>query len=532
MKIKEFCCKNKKKVILLWVSLAMVAAGGATVYGVCKDGEVSFASEQGEVMNGAAISEEMVSAYGITSVGMTEESFEVENLESTLDIEEVYVSSNEEIEEGTMVLKLSEESVAEARGELEKKLREADLAYRAGAIEYEQSQITAKYDRDIAVLSGEQAEAVYQQTITNLESNVERAQEELSQAQEQIAEYQEALSSSSLYDYYQVEEYKQLYDENLQLLKDKMTEWGIGWSQVTSGVNSVGGNASFESSEAFIENNRTSAGNNSVSGGDVGSDIGSYTGNSTVDTGSNNTGSSDNNGQVTILRSLYSVLEQNLADYEQALSSYEDATANAAFEMQTLELSLSSLQKTLEEAQENYETQLLEAKLTYEKALAGAQRAESDYETALEKAESDFETLREDREDAQMNLELFESSVGDGCYYASGSGTILRTMVRAGQTLGSDSVIFIYSNPEEMTVTVSVEQDNIAKIAVGDSAYIQSTEYGSFQGTVTQINPVSSSDSRTSVTYNVIVTLSGNTGELAANETVTVIFGVGGAANE
>ena len=167
-----------------------------------------------------------------------------------------------------------------------------------------------------------------------------------------------------------------------------------------------------------------------------------------------------------------------------------------------------------------------EAKLTYEKALATAERAESDYETALEKAEADYETLQSDYEDARDNLELFESSVGDGFFYASGSGTILRMRVRAEQTLASDSTVFLYSNPEEMYITVSVDQADIAKLTVGDEAYVQSTSGDGYRGTITAIDPVTQSDSRTNVTYSVTVTLSGDTAALAANQSVTVLFGV------
>lgn len=95
--------------------------------------------------NQFAMTGDMVTASGVTGVGVTEESFDVENLTTRLDIVEVYVTSEEVITEGTKILKISEESIAEARAELEQTLKEADLAYRAGLIDYEQSKITAEY---------------------------------------------------------------------------------------------------------------------------------------------------------------------------------------------------------------------------------------------------------------------------------------------------------------------------------------------------------------------------------------------------
>ncbi len=549
MKGKEFCKRNKKKVIIIAVSLVtvLVIVAGVAVYCIRKGGTVDMSFGFGGGKGGFAMSGNMVGASGVTSVGMVEESFEVENLTVELEIEEVYVSSGDSVEAGGKVLKLSAESVADARAELEQVLQDADLAYRAGAIEYEQNKITAKYDYDSEVLAGEQAQEIYEETLSGLEATVTRAEEELAEAREQIAEYEAYVKDDSYRAYFKVDEYQEIYDENLRILTDKMDEWGVTWEQVTSGAG--GGNFSGGAggmSSGASDNMNVSSGSSDmgdffgmdvsasmdISGGTYLSSVGDMSGSAEIVNTSSVTVSggdavlSDISQYVSALKSLYSVLEQNLQDLEQAQSDYEDAVANAAFELQTLELNLPSLEQAVLEAQESYETQVLQAKLTYETSLASAESAESNYETAMEKAESDYETLKDDWEDAKENLELFEKSVGDGYFYASGDGTIFRAMVRAGQSLTSNSVIFIYSNPEEISVTVSVDQAEIANIALGDTATIQSTDYGTFEGEVTALNPVSSSSSRTSVTYEVTVTLTGEVGELPANESVTVIFGM------
>jgi hypothetical protein len=423
--------------------------------------------------NGMTLSDDMITASGVVSVGVTEENFEVENFTSDLVIDEVCVTSGEEITQGTQILKLTEDSVAEVREELEQTLRSADLAYRAGAIEYEQNKISAEYNYKSTLLAGEQAEEIYNETLSGLEESVTQAEEKLEDAQEQIEEYQSYVNDDSYKSYFKVDEYQALYDENLKLLTDKMEEWGVSWPQVTGGQNPM---------EPY-----------------------SY---------------------ASILSGLYSVLEQNAKDLEQAQSEYDDAVLNAAFELQTLELQLPSLQQAVLEAKENYATQTGQAKLTYETALTNAESAERDYETALELAESTYSSLKDEYEDAKENLELFESSVGDGSFYSSGSGSVLRVMARAGQNLSPDSVVFMYSNTEEMAVTVSVDQSDISKLAVGDEAYVMSSSAQGCTGTVTSINPITNSDSRTNVTYNVTVTLSGDTSAFTVNQSVTVIFGV------
>ena len=483
-----FSRKKNKKWIIVALVLVLTLGGGslAAVVVLHRNGNRSELSMPGN-MAGLSFTEDMTATSGVTNVGITEETFDVENLTTVLEIEEVYAASGEEVTAGDKILKLTEDSVEEARKELERALEDAELAYRTGAIEYEQNLITAEYTRDSAILTGQQAKDVYDETVASLQSAVTRAEEELQDAEDDIAEYESYVNDGSYKSYFKVDEYQAIYDENLKALTDKMDEWGISWSQVTGGGGSVqiGGGA----------------GANMQSGG---------------------------TSNASILASLYSILEQNLKDLEEAEDKYEDALTNVAFELQTLQLKLSSLQQAVTEAKEDYEIQLAQAKLTYETSLSGAERAESDYNTTVEKAKSDLAALKSTYEDAKENLELFESSVGDGYFYASEDGTILRTMVRAEQALTSDAVVFVYSNPKELTVTVSVDQSDITKLTVGDSAYVQSSAGSGYTGVITAIDPVSSSSSRTSVTYSVTVQINVEDEEdsLSANESVTVVFGM------
>ena len=488
---KEKKGKGRKKWVIVALVLVLTLGGGsvAAVVILHKNSSQSEFSLPGNMnMAGLNFTEDMIAASGVTNVGITEETFDVENLTTGLEIEEVYVASGEEVSVGDKILKLTEDSVEEVRKELERALEDAELAYRTGAIEYEQNLITAEYTRDSAILTGQQAKEVYDETVASLQSAVTRAEEELQDAEDDIAEYESYVNDGSYKSYFKVDEYQEIYNENLKALTDKMDEWGISWSQVTGGN---GGSVQI--------------------GGGAGSDM-----------------QSGGTSNASTLASLYSILEQNLQDLEEAQEKYEDAVTNASFNLQTLQLKLPSLQQAVTEAKENYEIQLAQAKLTYETSLSSAERAESDYNTTVEKAQSDLASLKSTYEDAKENLELFESSVGDGYFYASEDGTILRTMVRAEQDLTSDAVVFVYSNPKELTVTVSVDQSDIAKLTVGDSAYVQSSAGSGFTGVITAIDPVSSSSSRTSVTYSVTVQIivEDEESSLSANESVTVVFGM------
>ena len=135
-----FSRKKNKKWIIIALVLVLTLGGGsvAAVVILHKNNSQSEFSMSGN-MAGLNFTEDMIAASGVTNVGITEETFDVENLTTELKIEEVYVASGEEITAGDKILKLTEDSVEEARKELERALEDAELAYRTGAIEYEQN---------------------------------------------------------------------------------------------------------------------------------------------------------------------------------------------------------------------------------------------------------------------------------------------------------------------------------------------------------------------------------------------------------
>ncbi|MDR0949963.1 MAG: hypothetical protein LBM69_10660, partial [Lachnospiraceae bacterium] len=183
---------------------------------------------------------DMVTASGVVGVGITQELFGIQDLDTPLIIEEVMVSADTEVKAFDSILKVSEESFAAAKQELIDNLEEAKLASQSGAIAYAQSLITLKYDLDTALLKGEQAQAVYEAAVADVHKQEEEAQEALDQAKEDIATRQAALDGDTYYEDYQVGTYKAIYDENMANIQEKPDDWGVTWTQITGGAG--GGN--------------------------------------------------------------------------------------------------------------------------------------------------------------------------------------------------------------------------------------------------------------------------------------------------
>ncbi len=424
---------------------------------------------------------EIVIGSGVTSIGMIQEVFPIEGLTEGLEVEKVLVESGVEIGTDTAIVKLTDSSVTTVREKLEKVLRDADLAYRSGLIEYGQAVIQAEATYQSTILNGEHAEAVYAENIEGLEENVKKAKEAYEEAKAELAEFDANLANGTYTS--NLERWQREFDTNYEILVETMAAWGFRWEEVTAGRR--GNQWGATEREQYLQ------------------------------------GSQDMYDTLEIIRKYLTEAEEE----------YEEKVTNAEVYRQMLELKLPGLLEAYATAQINYETSLVQAKLTRETSLAEAELAQKNYETNLEKAESDLEALEEAYEDAKENLDKFEAQMGTGYYYPTETGTVLRVSVRAGREITSGSSLLMISNYDEMTVTVSVDQADIAKISVGDNAVIYSEDNGMAEGVVKSINPVSGSSGSSNVTYSVTVEME-ETSQFGNNESVYVYFTVGGSDEE
>ena len=162
----------------------------------------------------------------------------------------------------------------------------------------------------------------------------------------------------------------------------------------------------------------------------------------------------------------------------------------------------------------------------YDAAVSESSSAQETWQTEIDRIDDEISVALNAKEEADENLQEFEEVIGDGYLYTTSAGTVMMVNVREETDLTGGSMVLAYSNPETVTVTASVEQEDIASIEIGEEAVVAISDYGNFDGTVSSINPVSASSSRSSVTYSVVVELTGDVSELSQNLSASVYFGV------
>ena len=483
---------------------------------------------------------DIISATGLTSVGMNTETLKLDFLTTELYVEESYLSAGDEVDAGTKVLKISEDTLNEAKQELADKVTETDLAYRQGLIDYENNLLEAESTYKKASIEADYAQTVYDQAVADAKKTVDDLEEQVEEARELLEEYQKSESEDYYRSYYQVDELYAAYYEHFNLLMSFYEKWDIetlndlyGKSASSLSLSSITGSSSSSAASTGTVDTASSETTGTVDAGEAASpdmaQAGSFslTGSSGAG-GSFDTGSSSDSGDSEKL-SVYNLLDELVTEegeaYQTALKNYEKAKAQASAGLKKAESNLNDLEAQLVTAQTEYETSLISSKADYEVSLAENENAELVYETSKQSLEETLEGLKDDKEEAEENQQSFLETLSDGYFYTEKAGTVVISPVAADSYLSGDTLVIAYSNPETVTITAQVDQSDIARISIGEEAYVMVSGYGNYEGSVTMLDPVTQADSRTSVTYQVTVTLSGDISDLTSNLTAYVYFG-------
>lgn len=201
-------------------------------------------------------------------------------------------------------------------------------------------------------------------------------------------------------------------------------------------------------------------------------------------------------------------LEKKITDLEEQIADETD------------EDELEELNAELKVAQNNLTTGTLEAQQTYENAMTNYKYADQLYAIDTDGLEDDLNEAKETLETCQQNLSDFESQIGDGIVYAEYAGTITAVSYAAGDTLASDAAVITYTDSDSVTMTVSVSQDDISGVAVGDSATVYLTAYEDepFEAEITSISTSASTGSST-VNYDVTAKITADTEKIYSGMT-------------
>ncbi|MBD5088612.1 MAG: HlyD family efflux transporter periplasmic adaptor subunit [Clostridiales bacterium] len=209
-----------------------------------------------------------------------------------------------------------------------------------------------------------------------------------------------------------------------------------------------------------------------------------------------------------------------------------DTTSGVDSQISALETELSSLKKNysnlvnrLTQAKSEQISGKITAKEKYDQAILNYENAKEIYDIAMNGIDDEVNEAKDALADAKENLAEFESFVLDGIITTEYAGTILSIGYEKGDTLNSDTAIAAYADAKAVEVTVSVSQEDISNVEIGETVNIAFTAYEEemYHGIVTGITTSESSSSST-VSYDVTINVTGDVAKIYEGMTANVTF--------
>jgi len=220
-------------------------------------------------------------------------------------------------------------------------------------------------------------------------------------------------------------------------------------------------------------------------------------------------------------------------------AEYFLAAQTAKGNVESLEQSVEQLESRMKQARQNVETCTKELGES-ERALAQGylsaaetkklrelayNTAEETYDIALSYLDDDVANQEKVCAQAQEKWNEFSSHITDNAVCAKYDGVITDVSLQEGDSIHTNDTLITLYNSDEVSMTVSVDEEDMADIAVGTQANISFTAYPGtiFQAEVTEISDAET-DSSGNVTYEVTATLLGDVSRLFQGMTGEITF--------
>ena len=224
---------------------------------------------------------------------------------------------------------------------------------------------------------------------------------------------------------------------------------------------------------------------------------------SNTTTGTNTTSSTQSSSTITQLTQELTQLQTQLSEYRSNRNSLKSQYASAKKALKTGKIT---------------------AKQTYEESRIEAKNAKALYTVALSSINDDVDAAKETYDQTKEELEAFNAFTKNNEVTAKYTGKLTSVGYSKGDSLNSSTAIAAYVDTDGVNITVSVAQDDVSNIKVGDNVniYLSAYEDELFEGTVTSISSSSTGD--TTVSYPVVVTLSGDVSKVYDGMSSEVTF--------
>lgn len=437
----------------------------------------------------------------------------------TMTVEEVYVESGDSVSEGDALYKLTDGSVEAAKEYYEEAVADAQDDLDTAEMNYETGVLEAQYTYQSTLTDAENADASYSASLGALDATVAEKKAEWENAQNDIATYTNNLANNTYYTETGVEE----KEAAVTSATDSATAAQTAYQEQKEAYETA--KTTLTNDLAALQELITSADNLETSRDDittlmeqVSQDYGA------VEAADESMSQAKQNAEKA-----QSDLQSAQKEAESAKQQAEQAAQQATQKKEELESKLSQLESDYQQALRDAVTKQVSIENEYDSTVLEAQYADSTYDAtittlqaAVDSAQSTLDDLVEEQ-NALLSLE-------DGVVCASQDGTIASVTYDADDTLVEQQAFVTYYNTQTISISVEVSQEDISKIAVGDTVAvaISGARTGDVEGKVASIaSSATTGGSVSNVTYAVEIQIDNSDGMLSSGSSATVTFSYG-----
>lgn len=212
-------------------------------------------------------------------------------------------------------------------------------------------------------------------------------------------------------------------------------------------------------------------------------------------------------------------IETTIGNLEAEIETLEDSVADQEETLLSLNAQLVSAQKALEEG-------TIEAEIQRQTRLLKLESAQEIYDVTTQLAEFETENAKEDYEEAVARLAELDTYIVDQIIYAQQDGVITQVSVSAGDTLRQDMELIALNSYDDVTITLTLDEDDMDAAALESSAEVTFSAYPDeiFAGEVTEIGDAQIDSNTNTTTYQVVVTILENASRLYEGMSAEVTF--------
>jgi HlyD family secretion protein len=208
----------------------------------------------------------------------------------------------------------------------------------------------------------------------------------------------------------------------------------------------------------------------------------------------------------------YTVFENSREMAQKIVDTIEDDIDKLTEENENLLLEIAEAERNLSAAVRDYEKGVLDAKKTLDTDTYYASMADEYYSITTTSLDNDIQTALDNYESAVEKLDEFDSYIVDNKVLSEYSGVVTEVPLEVSDTIGRNTRLITLYDQEEVTMDISISEDNYEIIDTDGQVNISFTAYPDtvFNGKITEVSDAEYDSSSGEIYYTLTVTIQGD----------------------